>query len=403
MLLAPMAAADRMAAIVLRLLVMSHSSPHADSSMTPLGTLLRWLAVVGFIYCLLVAVGMIGTGFKAAAGDSAKELFKFAANPFLGLLIGTLCTALIQSSSTVTSIIVGLVAGGMPVSVAVPMVMGANIGTTITNTLVSLGHVRNKDEFQRAFSAATVHDFFNLMAVLVFLPLEIAFGLLQKSSTFVLQWIAGGDAININGMNFIKPITKPVITLLQDALAVLPGMLAGVALAVLGVLIILISINVVGRLLKMLMVGKVKLFLHRMIGRGPLAGIASGTAVTVAVQSSSTTTSLMVPLVGTGVLTLREIYPFTLGANIGTTITALLAATAVVGDNAGLALQIALIHLLFNSAAVLLLFGLPLTRNIPLLLAERFSVLAANRKTLAIAYIVGVFFIAPGALVFVFR
>ena len=382
---------------------MSNSASLADDGMNTIQKLFRWLAVVLFIYFLLIAVGMIGAGFKAAAGDSAKEIFKFAANPFLGLLIGTLCTALIQSSSTVTSIIVGLVAGGMPVTVAVPMIMGANIGTTITNTLVSLGHVRNKEEFQRAFAAATVHDFFNLMAVFVFLPLEIMFGLLQKSSGFFLQWISGGDSISMKGMNFIKPITKPVINVIQDALSFLPGILPGVTLAVLGVVIILLSITLVGKLLKVLMVGKVKEFLHRMIGRGPLAGIASGTVVTVAVQSSSTTTSLMVPLVGTGVLKLRDIYPFTLGANIGTTITALLAATAVIGDHAGLALQIALIHLLFNISAVVILFGLPLTRNIPIKLAEGFSVIAAERKTLAITYILGMFFVFPGLMVFVFR
>lgn len=366
-------------------------------------TVLRWLGVVLFIYLLLVAVGMIGAGFKSAAGDSAKELFQFAANPFLGLLIGALCTALIQSSSTVTAIIVGLVAGGMPVTIAVPMVMGANIGTTITNTLVSLGHVRDKEEFQRAFSAATVHDFFNLIAVLVFLPLEIMFGFLERASSFMLQWIAGGDSLSMKGLNFIKPLTKPLIKTIQDLFEFLPGIFPGVVLAVLGVVVILVSITLVGRLLKVLMVGRVKDILHRTIGRGPLSGIASGAVVTVAVQSSSTTTSLMVPLVGTGVLKLRDIYPFTLGANIGTTITALLAATAVIGDNAVLALQIALIHLLFNVAAVVLLYGIPFTRNIPLYLAEKFAAVAAERKLVAIAYIFGVFFVLPGILVFAFR
>ena len=79
---------------------------------------LQWLAVVGLVYLLICAVGIIGSGFKLAAGDQAKELFAFATNPFAGLVVGTIATALIQSSSTVTSIIVGLVAGGLPVSVA---------------------------------------------------------------------------------------------------------------------------------------------------------------------------------------------------------------------------------------------------------------------------------------------
>lgn len=64
---------------------------------------------------------------------------------------------------------------------AIPMVMGANLGTTITNTIVSLGHIRDRGEFRRAFAAATVHDFFNLLAVFIFLPLELMFGLLQRA------------------------------------------------------------------------------------------------------------------------------------------------------------------------------------------------------------------------------
>ena len=137
---------------------------------------LSWLGVVGLVYLLLVAVSLIGGGFKLAAGDQAQELFAFASNPITGLVIGTIATALIQSSSTVTAAIVGLVAGGLPVGIAIPMVMGANIGTTITNTIVSLGHIKVGEEFRRAFAAATIHDVFNLMAVLIFLPLEISFG-----------------------------------------------------------------------------------------------------------------------------------------------------------------------------------------------------------------------------------
>jgi len=102
----------------------------------------QWLMIAALVYLLLVAVATIGSGFKAAAEDQAKELFAFASNPITAVVIGTVATALIQSSSTVTSIIVGLVAGGLPVSIAIPMVMGANMGTTITNTIVSLGHVR---------------------------------------------------------------------------------------------------------------------------------------------------------------------------------------------------------------------------------------------------------------------
>lgn len=373
-----------------------------ENSLSNNEKVVRWFTVAALVYALLIAVSMIGSGFKAAAGDSAKTIFEFAENPFLGLLVGILCTSLIQSSSTVTSIIVGLVAGGMPVEVAIPMVMGANIGTTITNTLVSMGHIRDKDEFKAAFSAATVHDFFNWLAVLIFLPLEIMFGFLAKLSGYISSYLVGSDSMSMSSFNFIKPITKPVVKAIAGLFDFLPGVFPGVAVAILGVIIILASITLLGKCLKQLLVGGVKQGLHKMIGRGPVAGITSGTVVTVLVQSSSTTTSLMVPLVGSGVFSLRQVYPFTLGSNIGTTITALLAATAV-SSNAGLALQIAVVHLMFNVLAVLIIYGIPPLRNIPLWAAEKLCVIAAENKSIAFGYVLSLFFLLPALMVFVFK
>lgn len=364
---------------------------------------LSWLILLAGVYAILLSVGMVGSGFKWASGGSegARELFEFATNPFLALLIGTLATALVQSSSTVTSVIVGLVAGGLPISIAIPMVMGANIGTTITNTLVSLGHVRKKSEFRRAFAAATVHDFFNLMAVVIFLPLEIMFGFLEKASSWLSSYLIGADSMSMKGLNFIKPITKPVIGEVKSLVSVLPEKFAAIAMIVIGIILIFISITVIGRVLKGLMVGRAKAILHGAIGRGPVSGITSGAVVTVLVQSSSTTTSLMIPLVGSGVFKPKDIYPFTLGANIGTTITALLASTALSGAGAVVGLQIAIVHLLYNLLGVLVIYGVPFLRRIPLIAAERLAEVATKRHSLAALYVLSVFFLLPGLCVFI--
>ncbi|MBE1273735.1 Na/Pi symporter [Enterovibrio baiacu] len=354
-----------------------------------------WIKIVGLVYLLLLAVGMIGSGFKWATGGQAKELFEFASNPFTALIIGTVCTALIQSSSTVTSIIVGMVAGGLPLATAIPMVMGANIGTTITNTLVSLGHVRDKEEFKRAFSAATIHDFFNLMAVVIFLPLEIATGFLQKVSAWMVAPLSGSDGMSLSGFNFMKAITKPVINSVKGALESLGEPTGGIIMILLGITCIFISITIIGKLLKVAMVGRAKQLLHNAIGKGPVSGIFSGTLMTILVQSSSTTTSLAIPLVGSGVFKVREIYPFTLGANIGTCVTALLAATAVSGELADAALQISLVHLVYNVMAVAVIFGIPFLRELPLKGAAYMGDLAARSKLYPLAYIVFVFFVVP--------
>jgi sodium-dependent phosphate cotransporter len=367
--------------------------------------LINWAAIAFLVYLVLVAVSTVSGGFKLASGGSegAKEIFAFATNPFVALLLGALATALVQSSSTVTSVIVGLVAGGLPINIAIPMIMGANIGTTITNTLVSIGHIRSKEEFKRAFEASTVHDFFNLIAVAIFLPLELAFGLLQKLSQSLAHLFVGDADLSLKSYNFIKPLVKPAVGIVKDGLAFFDGKMLGVAMVVVGIAMILFAVTALGKLLQKALVGTAKEMLHRAIGKGPIAGITSGAVVTVMVQSSSTTTSLMIPLAGSGVFSTKQIYPFTLGANIGTTITALLAATSITGAAAEVALTIALVHVMFNVFAVALIYGTPFLRELPLRAASKLAEVGSNNKTVALGYVLGAFFVIPGVMMLVAR
>ncbi|MGB5592920.1 MAG: Na/Pi symporter [Crocosphaera sp.] len=359
--------------------------------------ILAWLGVIALVYLLITAVSLISSGFKLAAGEQAEELFAFATNPFAGLIVGTMATALIQSSSTVTSIIVGLVAGGLPVTIAVPMIMGSNIGTTITNTLVSLGHISSKEEFRKAFAAATIHDFFNLISVVIFLPLETTTHFLEQIALFISQFLIGGESKSMDRFNVIKEIIAPFANLIKELTGIFTEPFDGLALIVIGIGLIFLSILYIGKLLKVLMVGKAKVMLRTAIGKSPIISIFSGTVVTIFVQSSSTTTSLVVPLAGTGLLTLEEIYPFTLGANIGTCITALLAATAVT-DNTVAALEIAMVHFLYNVFGVIVIYGIPFLRNLPILGAKNLANIASEKKYIALLYIITVFFFLPGIL-----
>ena len=380
---------------------MSQVSTDTPSPQNRLNSYFQWMAIAFLVYLLISSVGMIGAGFKGATKGHASELFQFATNPFMGLIIGILTTAMVQSSSTVTSIIVGLVAGGLPVETAVPMIMGANIGTTITNTIVSLGHVRRKKEFRRAFAAGTVHDFFNFLAVVIFLPLEIVFQPLSKIAGFLAENLVGGENMSVKGLNFIKPATKPIINFFTDISHLISDSIGYFILIIFGILIIFMAITLIGKFLKVLMVGRAKIIMHNAIGKGPVTGILSGMIITILVQSSSTTTSLMVPLAGSGVFRLKQIYPFTLGANIGTTITALLAATAISGPTAVLTLQIAVVHFLTNATAVILIYSVKILRNLPLRGALWLARLASENKLVAILYVFGAFFIFPAVLIFI--
>merc|ERR1719440_385869 len=139
--------------------------------------------VFGLLYLFIVSLGLMGSAFKILAGKTAGESFRnqeIFDNPFAGLVLGILVTVLVQSSSTSTSIIITMTAAGlMEVKNAIPMIMGANIGTSVTNTIVSVGQIGNKDEYRRAFAGATVHDCFNILTVLVLLPIEAVTGILR--------------------------------------------------------------------------------------------------------------------------------------------------------------------------------------------------------------------------------
>lgn len=378
---------------------------HNDSlqQQTATRALFNWMSVIVLVYLILVAVAAVSDGFKGFSGgaEGAAQIFAFASNPFVALLLGILSTALVQSSSTVTSVIVGLVAGGLPMTMAIPMVLGANLGTTITNTIVSLGHIRNREEFRRAFAAATMHDFFNLMAVAIFMPLELMFGVLSRSAEFLANLLVGGNNLSMQGVDFMKPLTAPALSLIQIITDLLPGKGPFLATIGIGIALILICVTWLGKVLKSVLVGSAKDMLHKALGRGPLTGIASGTLVTVMVQSSSTTTSLLIPLAGGGVFTTRQLYPFTLGANIGTTITALLAATALSGEGAHLGLTVALVHVFFNIFGVTLIYGLPFLRDLPVRAAEKLAEVGSENKLLAFGYVLGLFFMLPGLMMII--
>ena len=130
--------------------------------------IIQLIGLAVFLYCFIFSLDLMGTSLKMFGQGFAKTLIQSTANPIVGLLIGVLATSIIQSSSSVTSIVVGMVAGGaLGIESAIPIVMGANIGTSITNIIASLPEIGRRHEFSRAFSAAIVHDFFNWMAVLI--------------------------------------------------------------------------------------------------------------------------------------------------------------------------------------------------------------------------------------------
>jgi sodium-dependent phosphate cotransporter len=336
-----------------------------------------------FLYLFLFSLELMGTSLKMFGKGLAETLIATTTNPLVGLFIGILSTSIVQSSSSTTSIVVGLVAGGaLNVTNAIPIVMGANIGTSVTNMLVSLTQIKRDTEFRRALSAAIVHDFFNVLSVIVLFPLQYFTNFLGYAATFM-----GEKFQNIGGLRFLSPIkalTEPPVEALRDLIGDYPWILF-----VLSLILLLAALTRMVKSLKVLVIKRAEIWFDRYLFKTAWRAIILGMLLTALVQSSSITTSLAVPMAGAGLLTIAQIFPYTLGANIGTTVTAILAAL-VTGNLA--AIIVAFSHLLFNVSGIIVWWPL---KTVPISLAEKFSGIAIKKKIIPILYIIVVFFLIP--------
>jgi len=360
--------------------------------------LLQGIGLLVVLVLFFTSLELMGESFKLMGKGVAEQLLRTTSNPFVGLFIGILATSLVQSSSTVTTLTVSIVAaGGLTISGAIPIVMGANIGTSVTNTIVSLGSVTRKEEFRRAMGAATVHDFFNFLAVAVFFPLELFFQVVSRPAAYLTDSLAdvGGTQL----LSPVKEITEPIAGFVIGLTG--PN---GILVLVVGLAALFVSLRFLVRLLKSLVLGRFEHYLHSYVFSSTLISLLFGVLLTFLVQSSSITTSLTVPLVGAGILTITQIYPFVLGANIGTTMTAIVAALALSGSavpgssEAALgiaAVKVAFAHLFFNVFGILLFLPFQRLRRIPIRLAEGLGALTVRNRGYAFLYVVAVFFLLP--------
>lgn len=337
--------------------------------------------------------------------------------------------------------------------------MGANIGTSVTNTIVALTQIGNKDEFRRAFAGATVHDMFNMLCVIIFLPLEIITGYLYELSNITIEAMnlkKGNKAYNKELLKVLtKPFTDLFVQLDQDAIIKLSeennnvttiikywcddknimmtsamngtiknGTISngsvpckflfndtglndssiGVIMLIVALFLLCTCLVLIVKILNSMLKGHVAKVIKKTINSdfpypfGFLTGyfaILVGAIMTFLVQSSSIFTSAMTPLVGVGVVSLERIYPLTLGSNIGTTATSILAALASSSDKLAYALQIALCHLFFNISGILLFYPVPRIRKVPINGARYLGNQTAKYRWYAVVYMILGFFVIP--------
>lgn len=326
--------------------------------------LLHFLAVLFFLYWFIFALELLGTGAKVLTGCVAGGLFSDDTNPVAGVIIGMLVTVLLQSSSTTTSIIVSMVGSdAIGVKVAIYMVMGANIGTSVTNTIVALGQLGDGDELERAFAGATVHDMFNFLSVGVLFPVELITGYLWRITEAMTKNYEPGDGETGGGIKvIISPILDRIVisnsAVMKDiATGKYPNCdvyyptycvdgeenyqncnkdgkvgliscskdygycpfffsqgatqnidtISGFACLTLGIILLMMCLGGLVMVLKRMLLGASTRVIHKATSFNGYISMLIGCGLTIAVQSSSVTTSVLTPLVGVGLVTLEQV------------------------------------------------------------------------------------------------
>ena len=352
------------------------------------------LYILGALILFLFALDLLTSSLQHLGGNVAETILLATSNPFAGLFIGLLITAMLQSSSTTTSLVVAFVASGaITLESAIPIIMGANVGTTITSMIVSLGFISRKKEFRRAVSAGSYHVFFNILTVVVLFPLEYYYGFLSSISSHIAGYFFTPSALVVE-----KEISHswsgfwPVTDFLQG---IIPS---SFILTILALALLFSSILIFRRLISNLLKAKSPEVFSRFFFKNQIKSFSWGLLTTAAIRSSTITTSVVVPIVGKKIASLKQAAPFIMGANVGTTITAFIAAT--LNANTSSTISIAIAHFLFNIIGVLLFFPIPVLRKLPMELANGLGKLTLKYRLVGFLFLLLTFFFIPFSLIY---
>lgn len=352
------------------------------------------LYILGTLVLFVFALDLMISSLQHLGKTAAEAILLATSNPFTGLFIGLLIAAMLQSSSTATSLVVALVASGsITIDSAIPIIMGANVGTTITSTIVSLGFINKRKEFRRAIAAGTYHDFFNILTVSILFPLEYYNGILSNLAGWIAENFFTISSTTPSGS--FSPTFRGFSPVIEFLVNTIPS---GFLLALLSVALLFVSILLFRKLISGLLMASSPEKFSRFFFKNTFKSFFWGLATTAAIRSSTITTSVVVPIVAQKIITLRKAVPFILGANIGTTVTAFIA--AILNSSSSSAITIAIAHFLFNFIGVLVFFPIPILRDIPIAMANGMGRLTIRYRLTGFVYLLAVFFFIPFSLIY---
>lgn len=347
------------------------------------------LAVVIFIF--LVSLSLISINAKGLGTDIIYQINSATSNPFIGLFIGLLATAILQSSSTTTSIIVALVASGtVSLTNAIPIVLGANVGTTITSFIVALSHITKRSEFRKATTTAASHSFFNIFTVIIILPIQYYTNFLGVLSSGISSWIMQEGPLAFFQFNFIKESIQKITNILTSI-----PLITGIPALIISFAVLYLCIICITFIIKLMLIEGTKKRLENIVFSNSIKSLSWGVLLTAIMQSSSLICSLVVPIVATSKTSIKKAFPLIIGANIGTTFTALIAALSA----SEAALSIAIVHLLFNLIGMVVILGFPKVSQVIIYLSRQLGQATVKNRFIGFAYMIIIFFMIPFFLI----
>ncbi|KRY70016.1 Sodium-dependent phosphate transport protein 2A [Trichinella pseudospiralis] len=406
-------------------------------------TIILLILLLACLYFFICSLDLMTDGFKLLGGHTIADAFRsntILKSPVAILMIGIVVTAILQSSSTVTSIAVVMVgAEAFTVEQAYYVIMGSNVGTAVTSTIVALFSSGDRGRFEKAFAAAVIHDLYNWMGVVVLFPLEVITSALFGQGAIVSLtglMVKNLEPGTLQDSEFFQKIIDPFTHLIfqaddevltnrslgivtnqsvvkricYDSLNHSPFVLnldwpdtsIGGLLLFISLVLLICCLSGMVKVLNQLLGGGMQRILQKSLnfqlrGRWSWATgyvcILLGAMVTLVVQSSSIVCSTMIPLVALDVLSLERFWVYEVGADVGTTGTAIFAALAT--ETLKTPLQLAFCHFCFNFISIFLFYSIPPVRRIPLAAAAFLGRTSARYRWFAFVYIFGTFIIFP--------
>lgn len=176
---------------------------------------LKLLAIFSTLYFFMWSSSILSQAFNLTSYHHAGHFIRtsgFLQNPLIGLMVGVITTVVFQSSGAVTSVLVTIVGSGvLSVRQSIPIIMGANLGTSVTNTVVSLFVYRKKQNFEIAMTAGIVHDMYNMMSVVFMLPLELLLHPLEYSAIWMVNLFGTNSRTEVGELQFLSYLVKPLV------------------------------------------------------------------------------------------------------------------------------------------------------------------------------------------------